>query len=357
MKNKTKKTLGGLGTLVLAGAFALNPQNINAQRDYIEGTSQGTEYSDVKSHKIANYKLEGNVLFKEKNGKNDVAYFFKDNDDLDEGELDFLIYPADKTKIKTAFSGKTSLEGTGYIPTQLAYENQKMQEFELNDFDAKLKKKLIKKSRKQSENSFGYSFLIKDKDLKSIFPQITKNGKEYLYFDGSKGKYVICENDKKSFGVLNKQMLKKGEILPHILIPIENLDNVAFSINPDNGNITIISEEGFYIPTTNQEWVPSTTKQVPKSVPKSKTKKTTSSNKNQTNTSTSTPADTTSQTQINAQQEEFFYTIKSGDTFWNLSENLYGSGKDSNKLESLNPGVDPTKLKVGQKIKVPKKFE
>lgn len=155
-----KRNLTGLAAMVLAGAFALNTQNINAQkRNYIEGTSQETKYSDAKTKDYAKYKLEGNVLFKKKNAKNDDVYFFKENEDLDEGELDFLIYPADKSQIKTSFSGKTTLEGIGYIPTQLTYKNQKITEFELSDFNAKLKKKLIKKKRKQSENSFGYSFL------------------------------------------------------------------------------------------------------------------------------------------------------------------------------------------------------
>lgn len=46
------------------------------------------------------------------------------------------------------------------------------------------------------------------------------------------------------------------------------------------------------------------------------------------------------------------YTIKEGDNFWNLEEkNHWAHGI----LQKLNPKVDPNRLKVGQKIKVPGK--
>ncbi|AQY55126.1 endolysin [Geobacillus phage TP-84] len=45
------------------------------------------------------------------------------------------------------------------------------------------------------------------------------------------------------------------------------------------------------------------------------------------------------------------YTIKSGDTFWDLEQK---NGWPHGTLQKLNPGVNPNKLKVGQVIKVPK---
>lgn len=45
------------------------------------------------------------------------------------------------------------------------------------------------------------------------------------------------------------------------------------------------------------------------------------------------------------------YTIKSGDTFWDLERK---NGWPHGTLQKLNPGVNPNKLKVGQVIKVPK---
>lgn len=43
------------------------------------------------------------------------------------------------------------------------------------------------------------------------------------------------------------------------------------------------------------------------------------------------------------------YTIKAGDTFWDLEKKF---GLKHGTLQKLNPNVDPRKLKVGQKIKI-----
>ena len=44
------------------------------------------------------------------------------------------------------------------------------------------------------------------------------------------------------------------------------------------------------------------------------------------------------------------YVIKSGDTFTKISKAL---GVSVSQIQKLNPGVEPTKLKVGQSIKIP----
>jgi len=48
------------------------------------------------------------------------------------------------------------------------------------------------------------------------------------------------------------------------------------------------------------------------------------------------------------QSDQSQYVIKPGDTFWKLGGNTSEGAK---KLQELNPGVDPTKLKPGQTIK------
>jgi chitinase len=45
------------------------------------------------------------------------------------------------------------------------------------------------------------------------------------------------------------------------------------------------------------------------------------------------------------------YTIKAGDTFWELAQER--PGVTVAQIQALNPGVDPTKLSVGQTIKLP----
>jgi len=48
------------------------------------------------------------------------------------------------------------------------------------------------------------------------------------------------------------------------------------------------------------------------------------------------------------------YTIKSGDTLEKVAQKLLGDGSKWQDIAKLNPGVDPTRLMVGQKITVPK---
>jgi len=62
-------------------------------------------------------------------------------------------------------------------------------------------------------------------------------------------------------------------------------------------------------------------------------------------TATKTPVSKTSAPKTKS------YTIKKGDTFWDLEEK---HGWKHGTLQKLNPGVDPKKLQIGQKIKVPK---
>ncbi len=47
------------------------------------------------------------------------------------------------------------------------------------------------------------------------------------------------------------------------------------------------------------------------------------------------------------------YTIKKGDTLFSIAKTSYGTGKDWQKIASANPGLNPSKLKVGQQIVIP----
>lgn len=68
-----------------------------------------------------------------------------------------------------------------------------------------------------------------------------------------------------------------------------------------------------------------------------------------------TPAQTTTQTVKTAtthahkRQHPRTYTVQSGDT---LSSIAGKTGTSVAKLEQLNPGIDPTALRVGEKIRV-----
>ncbi len=62
----------------------------------------------------------------------------------------------------------------------------------------------------------------------------------------------------------------------------------------------------------------------------------------------STPNKTITKNMIQTQQ----YKIKSGDTYWKIAEEIYGTGKDANKIMKLNNAKN-TKLMVGQYINIP----
>ena len=49
------------------------------------------------------------------------------------------------------------------------------------------------------------------------------------------------------------------------------------------------------------------------------------------------------------------YTIKKGDTFIKIAREVYGNASRMKDIRAANPGVNPTKLRVGQTIVLPPK--
>jgi len=49
------------------------------------------------------------------------------------------------------------------------------------------------------------------------------------------------------------------------------------------------------------------------------------------------------------------YTIKKGDTLWSIAKKHLGDGQRWRDIVAANPGLAPAKLRVGQKITLPKK--
>ncbi len=47
------------------------------------------------------------------------------------------------------------------------------------------------------------------------------------------------------------------------------------------------------------------------------------------------------------------YTIKRGDTLWSIAKQTYGNGQRWREIVNANPGLNPAKLSVGQKIAIP----
>ena len=47
------------------------------------------------------------------------------------------------------------------------------------------------------------------------------------------------------------------------------------------------------------------------------------------------------------------YTVQRGDTLWSIAQRTYGDGKRYHDIVAANPGLEPTKLRVGQSITLP----
>jgi nucleoid-associated protein YgaU len=47
------------------------------------------------------------------------------------------------------------------------------------------------------------------------------------------------------------------------------------------------------------------------------------------------------------------HTVRHGETLFSIAKASYGSGKDWKKIAAANPGISPSKLKVGQVLAMP----
>ena len=259
MKNPLLKlSLAG----ILLGAGILNPLFAQKkERPHVSGTIQEVKYSD-KTWKNNKFSLEEQVLF----GKydiNDIPVILVKNEDLDKGELDFIVYKEDETEIQNIHGKGIMISGVKYIPTRLVDEDDFsiIKNFELSDIKGNLRR-TFNKFRRKSGNSYGFSIDFTEKNINSTIPQIKVNGRDYACFDSKWGNFYSDNGKRRS---VNHKDANHEENLSKLFVPI--MDGYIEGINLGNGKIRIHSDEGFYIPSRERI-------QIEKNTPKKEQEKT-----------------------------------------------------------------------------------
>jgi LysM repeat protein len=306
MKNKL---LTGLAAILLAGGL---PHDISAQkREYMQGNVHDVKYELTTQKDFPKYKLEEQCLFN--NCYTFWEYTPKSN------ELNFSVSNNDEQTNVFEVEGNVSIESQKYIPIKIG-DNINVTNLNITRTSyEKLKK------RAKEKQGFGFSVDITDRDLKFKLPEININGTKYIVL---------------------KEMLdnsNKQKDLSFYLIPKTKGTKISFPNQPfteENGyeiqaQIFCSKDGGVYQPIAeNKITLNSEGGNYPAGIREQDTSKT--------------------NTQLKKEETQE-YTIKAGDTFYNLADRFYGTGKDAYWIQKSNPNVDPSKLKIGQKIIIPKR--
>jgi len=310
MKNKLIKDLAGI---VLAGSLALN--SFGQKREYLNGNVHDINYTNATEKDFPKYKIEEQFLF------NNCYTFWNNAPKTD--ELNFSITKCND-ETKTFQEGKQlSVEAPKYTPLKL------FDEIDVTNLAIKKPSLERLKRRAKSKQDFGFSVDITDSDLKFNLPEIDINGTEYI--------------------VLNALNNVNENTLPLYLIPKTRGTKIKIlTQGVTNGNYsiqaTIICDEtsGVYMPVAKNKMISGTEENYPTGVLEEKVEKTDYMKYKEREEQASKKSDCA----IN-------YTIKSGNTYWNIAESVLGNGKRAGEIQNLNNNIKPNELKVGQKIKIP----
>lgn len=343
MKNLLK--ILGITGVLLTGGTTLNAlaqkreKTINNDKPYLENTISGVGYSDHQSNKT--FKVEEQSLFGIYN-VNDVPRIFVANNNQDDGELSMNVYPIDQAEIQDVYQGKTSINGlVSYIPTRLANESthEIIKNFQLTEFNGKLKK-AIDKSKIKSRNSFGFSVDVTDEDFDLKLPSFTlPNGEVYVAISTDWGNFY---DDKGDYQYINFP----ESTLSEFYIKLIEGKFITFT-NLGTGEVNLRSEDGFYIPAREEIQLNADSYQEP--IKQSSPQPNDLEKKAITGQS---PTKYISNTSTQTQDTAVYHIIEKGDTFYNLADKYWNNEKEADEIQKLNPNVDPTKLQIGQKIRV-----
>ncbi len=328
MKNKIKNL--GLSGILLGVTISPCFSQKNQDKEYISNTINNVQYTDKTWNN--KFNLEEQFLLGKYNLK-DIPVILAKNNDFEKGELEFIVYPENECEIQNIYGRGIALVGNKYIPTRLVTKNhERIKNFELNEINAKIIKE-IKKSKIKSQNSYGFSIDLSEKDLKSKLPQITlPNGKNYLCLDVDWGNFYTDNGNIHKIDLNGK--------LSKFFVPITN--GYVEGIDMGNGKIYLHSEEGFYIPVIEEQQIILEEFERTKNEDK--------------NTNYMKYLEEKRNLEFDSEKApgKNYYIIKKGDNLKKISEFFYGSEKEIERIYELNPEIDKkTNLILpGQKIRI-----
>jgi LysM repeat protein len=321
----------GLAGILLMGSLSLNSMAQN--RNYIQGNVNNVKYELTTEKDFPKYKIEEQCLFNK-------CYTFWDYTPK-KGELNFWVSNKDEESMNFQEGKQVEINAPQYIPTKIG---EKINVTNLNIERTSYEK--LKKRAKKSQH-FGFSVDINDKDLKFKIPEIDIKGKHYIVLkeiiDNSKERtdasfYLIPKTKGTVISFPNKSFIEEHGYEVQAQITCNEEGGVYQPILKEDCN-----KFNSYVSEDSPSGIVNQKKDIIKQIDSTKYKKENALEKQiQTGTKDRISKD-----------ENFTYTIKSRDTFYNIADKFYGTGKDAYWIQKSNPSVNPSNLKVGQKIIIP----
>jgi hypothetical protein len=338
---KKSVVLGGLAGILLA---CLPLTSFGQKRQYVQGNVHEVKYEQTTEKDFPKYKLEEQCLF------NNCYTFW--NYAPRSGELNFWVSKKEEENMTFQEGKQVKIDANSYIPTKVG-DN-------INVTELAIKRTSIEKLKRRAKerNSIGFSVDITDKDLKFSLPEQIINGTPYVILqemlDNSQ------ERDDLPFYLIPKTKGTKISFLGTSFIEENGYQVQAVIECDEKGGVfqpVPFSESGrLYLDTSKMLSEENSQAGIPE---QQDTNKKTDYMKYREGLEKEqfkgSKLEKQTQTKDASEKKDEEYTLKEGDSFYNLADRFYGTGKDAYWIQKANPNINPSKLKVGQKIIIPKR--
>lgn len=345
-----KKSLvaGGLAGIVLACL----PLSSQAQkRQYIQGNIHDIKYEQLTEKDFPKYKIKEDYMF-------DHGYTFWKHAKK-EGELNFLVSKIEEESMDFQEGKQVEVNAPMYVPKRI-YDK-------INITNMSIERTSIDKLKKRAKerDDIGFSVDITDKDLKFALPERVIEGVTYVVLhdvlnnsEGSVPFYLIPKTKGTKIYFLSTSFVEENNYEVQAVIECDEKGGV-FQPVPFSGSGKLY----VYNPSDYNSGIPEKQEELEKQkLEKQDISKKTNYMKyreelekeqsKESKLEKQTQTQDTSTKKEEKQDSAVYHKIQKGDTFYTLADLYWGTSKEEDEIERLNPGVDPKHLKIGQKIRV-----